>query len=210
MPQLDRTPESLVYCERDRRADGGVRTVRLDSRGVRIEARVGRGQDAARHPDRRLSRRHPEPRGQTRAPILSPQPRPPRRRSFGNPGARQMTLPASSNNGAIGRDFSPCRRCSMRISARRRPGAQGAGQTAAGSRPRQAPARPHAQARHAPCCAARSVPRRINSDSLIAAVQVEQGLASRPDRDRLDLPDQDQMGRHFPAFDQPAIEGRQG
>jgi hypothetical protein len=37
MPQLDRTPESLVYCERDRRADGGVRTVRLDSRGVRIE-----------------------------------------------------------------------------------------------------------------------------------------------------------------------------
>jgi hypothetical protein len=37
MPKLDRNPASLAYCERDCRADGGVRTVRLDSRGVCIE-----------------------------------------------------------------------------------------------------------------------------------------------------------------------------
>jgi hypothetical protein len=37
MPRLDANPESLAYCERDRRADGGTRTVRLNPRGVRIE-----------------------------------------------------------------------------------------------------------------------------------------------------------------------------
>ena len=37
MPKLDRNPESVAYCERDRRADGGTRTVRLNPRGVRIE-----------------------------------------------------------------------------------------------------------------------------------------------------------------------------
>ncbi|MDR3408414.1 MAG: DUF6101 family protein, partial [Methylovirgula sp.] len=37
MPRLDRNPESLAYCERDRRADGGTRTVRLNPQGVRIE-----------------------------------------------------------------------------------------------------------------------------------------------------------------------------
>ncbi len=37
MPKLDRNPEGLAYCERDQRADGGTRTVRLNPRGVRIE-----------------------------------------------------------------------------------------------------------------------------------------------------------------------------
>src|SRR5579862_1438914 len=37
MPKLDRNPEILAYHEPDRRADGGVRTIRLSPRGVRID-----------------------------------------------------------------------------------------------------------------------------------------------------------------------------
>ena len=41
MPKLDRNPEALAYHESDRRADGGVRIVRLSPRGVRIERALG-------------------------------------------------------------------------------------------------------------------------------------------------------------------------
>ncbi len=37
MPKLDRNPDGVAYYERDQRADGGTRTVRLNPRGVRIE-----------------------------------------------------------------------------------------------------------------------------------------------------------------------------
>jgi hypothetical protein len=37
MPKLDRNPETLAYQEPDQRADGGVRTIRLCPRGVRID-----------------------------------------------------------------------------------------------------------------------------------------------------------------------------
>jgi hypothetical protein len=41
MPKLDRNPEACVYHEPDTRADGGMRTIRLSPRGVRIDRALG-------------------------------------------------------------------------------------------------------------------------------------------------------------------------
>jgi hypothetical protein len=41
MPKLDRNPEACPYHEPDLRADGGMRTIRLSPRGVRIDRALG-------------------------------------------------------------------------------------------------------------------------------------------------------------------------
>ncbi len=41
MPKLDRNPEASAYLEPDQRADGGTRTIRLSTRGIRIDRALG-------------------------------------------------------------------------------------------------------------------------------------------------------------------------
>ena len=185
MPKLDRNPDGVAYYERDQRADGGTRTVRLNPRGVRIERALAGVKMRLAIPIQAY-RGVVLSREEQSTPILSPQPGPQRRRSFGDVGARQRHCHARRSMehlGAVFRDAGAARRDDRDTACTAHDPPP---EPAANFPARKAAPRAHAQSRRGPCRRSenqpgrrRIVPARIDLDLPIAAVHVEQRLAPR-------------------------------